>query len=280
MNALRQRPLVLDAGMGTRLIELGLNVRDDDPSLWTLTHAPDILAIHRRDLAAGAVAILTNTFGANRCWMSRFGREAEVETINRRAVELARLSVRAGHWVIGDIGPTAAAQTGAAAEQAAILVDGGVDALILETYLAEPAAHVFSELRAAMPDAPPILVSLREWPSGRSDLERAARRLLDLGASVLGINCQPDIDSAVAFAEKISRIVSCPLLVKPGVYPCGATGCDPTDFGAAVPALLASNVRLLGGCCGTTDRHVAALAASCSLHHQARPFFFQIGADR
>jgi methionine synthase I (cobalamin-dependent) len=270
--------MVLDAGIGTRLIELGLNLVDDDPSLWSLTHAADVLALHRRDVAAGAVAVLTNTFGANRCWMSKLGREAEVEPINRRAVELARLAAGAGRWVIGDIGPAAAAQTEAAAEQAAILVDSGVDALILETYLAAPAAEVLREITRTVADAPPILVSLREWPAGRGDFERTARRFLDLGASVLGINCQPDIDQAVAFAQKMIRVVSCPLLAKPGVYPPGGTGSDPSLFAKAVPALLASNVRLLGGCCGTTHLHVAALAASCSIPNEAR-HFLRIGAD-
>jgi 5-methyltetrahydrofolate--homocysteine methyltransferase len=277
LDALRQRPLVLDAGIGTRLIELGLNLRDDDPSLWNLTHGAHVLAIHRRDVAAGADAILTNTFGANRCWMSKFGREAEVETINRRAVELARLAVRPEHWVIGDLGPAAASQAGAAAEQAAILVDSGVDALILETYLAESAAAVLREVRATVPASVPILVSLREWPARWPDFEGTARRLLDLGASVLGINCQPDINAAVAFAERMNRVVSCPLLVKPGVYPLGGTGSDPSLFTAAVPALLASNVRLLGGCCGTTHLHVAALAASCAFHNRAR-LSLRIGA--
>jgi methionine synthase I (cobalamin-dependent) len=271
LDALRQRPLVLDAGVGTRLVELGLNLGVDDPSLWNLTHAAHVLAIHRHDLAAGADAILTNTFGANRCWMSKFGREAEVETINRRAVELARRAVRPDeHWIIGDLGPSAAMQAGAAAEQAAILVDSGVDALILETYLAESATAVLGEVGATVPASVPILVSLREWPARWPDFEGTARRFLGLGASVLGINCQPDIDASVAFAEQMNRVVSCPLLVKPGVSPSGGTGSDPSLFAAAVPALLASNVRLLGGCCGTTHLHVAALAASRAFPNPAR----------
>ncbi len=70
--------------------------------------------------------------------------------------------------MIGDLGPTAAMQTGAAAEQAAILVDSGVDALIFETYLAQPAAAVLREVREAVRGSVPILVSLREWPARAS----------------------------------------------------------------------------------------------------------------
>ncbi len=221
--------------------------------------------------AAGADAILTNTFGANRCWLSRFDREHDVETINRRAVELARLAAGPDHWVIGDLGPAAAMQTIAAVEQATILADSGVDALILETYLAQAAETVLRQVGEAVRGSVPILVSLREWPARDREFERTARRFLELGASVLGVNCQADIVSAVAFAARMNRVVSCPLLVKPGVYPSGGTGSDPSVFGDDVPALVESNVRLLGGCCGTTHHHVSALAASCSFHNHARP---------
>jgi methionine synthase I (cobalamin-dependent) len=271
LDVLDERILVLDAGLGTRLIGLGLNLKDDDPSLWNLSHAADVLAIHRRDVSAGADAILTNTFGANRCWLSRFGREHDVETINRRAVELARLAAGPERWVIGDLGPTAATQIIAAVEQATILLDGVVDALMLETYLAESAATVLRQVGDAVSGSVPILVSLREWPARDVEFERTARRFLELGASVLGVNCQADIVAAVAFAARMNRVVSCPLLVKPGVSPWGGTGSDPSVFGENVPALVESNVRLLGGCCGTTHHHVSALAASCSFHNHARP---------
>ena len=76
--------------MGTRLMALGLDPRSDDPALWNLSRPDDVLAIHRRDVAAGAGAILTNTFGANRFWLRKFGQDGAVESINRRAVRLAR----------------------------------------------------------------------------------------------------------------------------------------------------------------------------------------------
>ena len=72
----RTGPLVLDAGMGTRLMARGLNPRLDDPALWNLSRPGDVLAIHCRDVAAGSGAILTNTFGANRFWLRKFGQAA------------------------------------------------------------------------------------------------------------------------------------------------------------------------------------------------------------
>ena len=73
LEAINAGPLVLDAGMGTRLMALGLDPRSDDPVLWNLGRPGDVLAIHRRDVAAGSGAILTNTFGANRFWLRKFG---------------------------------------------------------------------------------------------------------------------------------------------------------------------------------------------------------------
>jgi methionine synthase I (cobalamin-dependent) len=264
--------------MGTRLIGLGLNLKDDDPSMWNLSHPDDVLAVHKRDAIAGADAILTNTFGASRCWLARFGCESQVNSINRGAVQLARTAAGPRRWVIGSIGPAAAMQPFAAAEQSAILVETGVDALILETYLAEPAAAVLREIKQTIHDAVPVLVSLREWPVRDADFRASALGLLDLGASALGVNCQADIDDAVAFATRMNSIVSCPLLVKPGVYPPGGNGSHPIQFAAAVPILLAANVRLLGGCCGTTELHVAALAALITFHGQARPSV-ELGAE-
>ncbi len=83
-------PIVLDAALGTRLCAMGLDLKTDDPALWNLTHPDAVKELHRRDVAAGSQAIVTNTFGANRAWLARFNRANEVAAINRRAVELAR----------------------------------------------------------------------------------------------------------------------------------------------------------------------------------------------
>ncbi len=233
----------------------------DDPALWNLSRPGDVLAIHRRDVAAGSGAILTNTFGANRFWLREFGRAGAVESINRRAVELARGAAGPGRFVFGDLGPTAAHGEGAAAEQAAILVDAGVDALIFETYRFSEVEAVLREVSRSLAAPIPLLVSLWEWPD---PVGPAARRLLDLGAAVIGMNCQAGIEAAVAFAERLDGQLRCPLLVKPSAGTPSRPDDDPGSFAAAVPGLLDRNVRLLGGCCGTSDAHVAALAAACA----------------
>ena len=92
--------------MGTRLVSAGLDLQSDDPALWCLSHPDQVAAIHHRDVTAGADAVLTNTFGANRCLAGRFGQAGLVESINRRAVQLARSAAGPDRFVLGSMGPT------------------------------------------------------------------------------------------------------------------------------------------------------------------------------
>jgi methionine synthase I (cobalamin-dependent) len=271
LDLLQRRPLVLDAAMGTRLIASGLDLRSDDPALWNLTHPETVQEMHRRDLCSGAGAIVTNTFGANRFWLEKYGRSGAVASINRRAVQLAREAAGADRFVLGGLGPTVARHAGAAAEQAGILVEAGVDALIFETFGWVEIEAVLREVTARLAAPFPLVVSLWQWPEPP---EPAARRLLERGASVIGVNCQPGIEAALTFAARMDRVVSCPLLVKPSVGKGKGAEMTPAALAAAVPTLLAGNVRLLGGCCGTTELHVKALADACAC------FEFEIGELR
>jgi homocysteine S-methyltransferase len=251
--------------MGTRLCLGGrLDLRVDDPCLWNLDHPEQVLEIHRRDAAAGSRVLFTNTFGANRSWLARFRRRGELEAINRAAVDLARRAAGPSNDIVGDIGPSTSEEPGAAGEQAAVLVDSGVDALILETFLLEDAIAALREIRGrTITPAVPLIASLWRWPDA---VEDAARRLVDAGADVVGLNCRPAMSRALAVVRRLAGAVACPLLVKPGVAP-GDPEHDstPSAFAAAVPGLIGYNVRLIGGCCGTTEAHVAALAAACAV---------------
>jgi methionine synthase I (cobalamin-dependent) len=270
LDAIDRGPVVLDAGMGTRLCARGLDLRADDPCLWNLDRPSDVRDIHLRDVSAGARVLFTNTFGANRAWLSRHGRGGDVRPINRAAVELARPAAGPSGFVVGDIGPSAAEEPGAIGDQAAVLIESGVDALVLETFQIEPAIAALEEIRALMGTPPiPLIVGLWRWPDA---VEDAARRLVEAGADVVGLNCRPALSGAAFLVRRLAAAVACPLLIKPGV----ATGdpesdSTPTAFAAAVPELMEHNVRLIGGCCGTTEAHVAALAAACAAHRILQP---------
>lgn len=259
LRAIADRPIALDAGMGTRLIALGLDPRRDDPCLWNLDRPAEVAGVHALDVQAGAVAILTNTFGANRAWLSRFGRAGDQGAINRAAVELARGATGDSGLVLGVIGPTAADVPGAAREQATILTDAGVDALIFETFPLESAIACLREV-ASIPGRPPLIASLWAWPEPNED---AARRLVDAGADLVGSNCRPALPDMVEEAQRLASAVPVPLLVKPGIDPTDpADDSTPTAFASAVRELVGYNVRMIGGCCGTTEAHVAAVAGA------------------
>jgi 5-methyltetrahydrofolate--homocysteine methyltransferase len=253
-RALACGPLLLDAAQGTRLIARGLDPRRDDPALWNLSQPSAVADIHRRDAEAGADVIVTNTFGANRAWLARYDLEEMVGEINRRAVELARRAAGADRFVIGSIGPSAADKAEAYAEQAIALDEAGVDALLFETHRLDQAETALRSVCGL--SSLPLLVSLVTWPDA---LAGAADRLAAAGASALGSNCQPGMESMVTLASRLRDATALPLLVKPSAGLPGSPPASPESFAQAVPALLALGVRLLGGCCGTTEAHVAAL---------------------
>ena len=107
----------------------------------------------------------------------------------------------------------------------------------------------------------PVLASLFGWPE---PIEDAARRLIDAGAFAIGANCQFGMTTALALARRLRAVTDHPLVLKPSAglptFPL-----DPPEvFAAAVPELLALGVRLIGGCCGTTEAHVAAMKRALS----------------
>jgi 5-methyltetrahydrofolate--homocysteine methyltransferase len=252
LAALARGPLLLDAAMGTRLIARGLDLAGDDPCHWNLEHPEDVLDIHRRDILAGSDAILTNTFGANRLTLRRLGRSGEVAAINQRAVELARRAAGPGRYVLGSVGPQAAADADATGEQVLALAEAGVDALFLETHQAHEARVRLHHLRGIV--TLPILASI--WVEG--DITGWGP---EEGVSAVGTNCL-DLEATLRFIERLGRGAAVPLIAKPSAGRPDGPPASPESFAAAVPRLLALGVRLFGGCCGTTEAHVAALRAA------------------
>jgi 5-methyltetrahydrofolate--homocysteine methyltransferase len=256
-TVLERGVLLLDAAMGTRLIARELDLTADDPALWNLSRPEVVARVHASDVAAGSEAVLTNTFGANRPWLARFGRADRFEAINRRAVGLARRAVGDGRFVLGSIGPTAVATPEAVREQAEMLAEAGVDALFFETYRADQAERALREVAGRVRIR--LLVSLVAWPEPLAEL---ARRLADLGAEAVGGNCQDGMAPALRLAERLRAVTRLPLIVKPSAGRPGAEPTSPGSFAQAVPALRALGPVLVGGCCGTTEAHVAALRAA------------------
>lgn len=249
-KAVRTRILVLDGGMGTRLIERGLHRARTDPSLWCLDRPKEVGRVHSADAAAGADLLLTNTFGANRAWLARYGRDRDVGAVNREAVRLARAAARGRCWVAGDLGPTALVDVAALVEQAEALAAAGADALILEAVTSEQ-AEAGRRVLVRFQGVLPVMISL---VGGHGVLSEWTGRAL----TAVGTNCA-SLQATVAEIEGLGTIPDVPLLAKPACVDRAGLVTPPKELARAVPGLVARGVRLVGGCCGAGSEHVRAL---------------------
>ena len=270
LGALRRGALALDGAMGTALWS---RVSDCEClEALVLTRTELVRAVHDAHLGAGAQAIETNTFGANRVRLEKHGLADRVGAINEAAVAIARRAAAGHAFVLGAIGPTSeragARSSDALAEQAAALVAAGVDALVLETfYRADDVALALEAVRSEAAGTPIVaLVSVDEHLEmfDKTSLIAIAPRLA-AGADVVGINCCDGPETALAALAAL-RTIGVPLAAMPSAgLPRREDGAlvfdrSPDDFAAFARRARALGARLIGGCCGTTAAHVRRVA--------------------
>lgn len=253
---LARAPILLDAAMGTQLIAQGLDLSWDDPCLWVDSHPDAVLAVHQGAIAAGAEALFTNTFGANRFWLTRFGRGSDVAPLNRRAVALARLATGPDRFVLGSIGPTVLGDgPGPLWEQAETLLDAGADGLVLETFRHEQALAALDALRSL---DRPIWVGLFDWPES---IGSALKQLTGAGAAVVGLNCTADWGLIGRFLTALAEPGTTAGWLKPAGEESGDSGVAPGGFRLLARRLGEIGRGAMGGCCGTTAEHLGAIRA-------------------
>ncbi|PWH15581.1 MAG: methionine synthase [Ardenticatenia bacterium] len=271
--------LIADGATGTFLQQAGLP-RGTAPERWNLENPEAILSLHRSYLDAGSQLILTNSFGGNRYRLSRHGLAEQAHEINRTAAQLARQAAGTTAWVLGDIGPlgellaplgTVAYEDAVAAfsEQAAALVEGGVDGILIETM------SDLGEVKAAVEGVRcvtdlPVLVTMSFDTHGRTMMgvtpAQAAHELWGLGVNVIGANCgrslPENLEAIRAMREAEPQAV---LMAKPNAGLPHTEGdtlrYDVTPEIMADYALrfVALGVKIFGGCCGSTPEHIRAV---------------------
>jgi methionine synthase I (cobalamin-dependent)/5,10-methylenetetrahydrofolate reductase len=277
LEALDERPLIADGATGTMLYAKGvfLNRCFDELNLTQ----PDLVAdLHQAYVRAGADVIETNTFGANRVKLASFGLESRLAAINEQGARLARAAARDEAYVAGAIGPLGIrvepfGKTGldeAEAifrEQAAALASGGVDLFMLETFrdLSELGAAVRA-CRAAAPTLP-IVAQLTTGDDGHTldgmPPEQFTPVLESLGADVIGLNCSV---GPAAMLETLEHMAAVAPHAKLSAQPNAGRPRDvegrniylssPEYMASYARRFIASGVKLVGGCCGTTPEHV------------------------
>ena len=273
--------LVFDGAMGSLLYERGIFVTQNFEQLNVAR--PDVVRkIHEDYVAAGADVIETNTFGANGFCLDRFGLGDQVRAYNVAGARLARAAAGEEVWVAGSMGPTGlvpgvataaelALVAATFADQAAALVEGGVDLIMLETFRhLEEIRIAIEAARKAAPDLP-IIASMAFNPSETvadgSTPEQVAATLREWGADAIGVNCGDGPQLALAIAERM-RGAGLPLCVQPNAgLPRSVDGrllymATPEYFDVFARRTVQLGATMIGGCCGTTPDHVRWMAKS------------------
>jgi len=285
---LRQHKIVpLDGAWGTELARLGLPA-GDVPETWNLSQAEKVAEVPRAYADAGARIVLTNTFGGSRIKLEKAGLGGSVREINEAGARISRQAVSGAAFVFASVGPTgefleplgsitAAQMTEVFEEQIRALVAGGADGIVVETMT--DIEEAVCGLRAARRVAPekPVAVSLTfdKGAQGYATMmgvtpRAAAERLKAEGADIIGTNCGNGIETMIEIVAELRAHTATPLWARPNagmpqlvdgrtVFPESAEA-----MARKVPRLAAAGAVLIGGCCGTTPGHIAAMIAALS----------------
>ena len=272
--------LLADGATGTNYQSMGI-APGVAPEEWVLDAPDRVLELHRRFAEAGSDLVLTCTFGATSLRLADGPLAGRVREVNGRAAELAREAVGGERLVAGSLGPTGQlvepyglltrdAAVEAYAEQARALADGGVDLLVLETFFAlEEALWAIEGVQSAT--GLPLVASFSFDQGTRTMMGVSPADVVaavePLGVAAVGANCGRSLaDTDAVVAELLAASPEVPLWVKPNagvprivgdavVYEAG-----PGDLAEHVRGYVGLGARIVGGCCGSTPEHVAAIA--------------------
>src|SRR5215510_2433147 len=293
--ALAQRVVVADGAMGTMLQASPATLGDFDGhegcnEILNLTRPDIVRSIHDAYLAAGVDCITTNTFGANLGNLGEYGLQARVEELSEAGARIARAAADAAstgrdpRWVLGSVGPGTKLPTlghvrfadlrDAYQRNATGLLRGGVDAIVVETCqdLLQAKAAIIGARRAmaaASCDIPLIAHVTIETTGSMllgSEIGAALTALEPLGISMIGLNCATGPGEMSEHLRYLAGHAAVPISCMPnaGLPVLTADGAHypltPGQLAEAHETFTAEfGLALVGGCCGTTPEHLAAL---------------------
>ena len=273
------RVLLTDGATGTNFQEMGLppGVAPDE---WVFDAPERVQELHARFAQAGSEFALTCSFGANSARLADGPLADRVRELNNRSAELARAVVGEEGLVGGVIGPTGQLvepygpltrelAEAAYAEQAQALVDGGVDVLVLETFFAlEEALWAVDGIRGVT--ELPLIVSFSFDQGTRTMMGVSPADVVaafePLGVAAVGANCGRSLEDNDTVVHEFLQATSVPVWIKPNAGVPRVVGdtvvyqANPATLAAHVADYARQGVRIVGGCCGTTPEHIAAIA--------------------
>jgi homocysteine S-methyltransferase len=279
LEMLSEGVVLFDGAMGTMLYDRGVFINRcfDETNLSN----PDLVEdIHGEYIDAGAGVIETNTFGANRFKLTQHGLEERLADINRAGVQLARRASGGRAVIAGAIGPlgiriepwgsTSNEEAKAAfVEQASVLLEGGVDIFVLETFADLNEIHQAINGIRSVCDLPIVAqMTLQQDGLGLYGTEPAefASRLDDWDVDALGVNCSVGPRVMLEAVEKISGKVGKWISAQPNAgIPQSVDGrniymTSPEYMAEYARRFVKAGARIVGGCCGTTPAHIRAIS--------------------
>src|SRR3954452_8057215 len=275
LEALDERVLVCDGAMGTMLYAKGVFINKSFDAL-NITQ-PDLVAeVHQEYVRAGADVIETNTFGANRIKLGSFGLAEKLQAINEQGARIARHAADDKAYVAGSIGPLGIriepwGKTGVDEargyfrEQALALAAGGVDLFILETF--RDLNEICAAIDAVRSESDlPIVAQMTTEEDGNTldgtPPERFTPELERRGATIIGVNCAVGPAPMLDTIERMEAVTRRTLSAQPNAgQPRDVEGrniylCSPDYMASYARRFIMHNVRIVGGCCGTTPEHI------------------------
>lgn len=284
LSLLENRVLFLDGAYGTELFRRGFRgklvetLNMDDPEM--------VRRLQQDYIDAGADMLLTNTFSANRFKLGQYGLAESIEQINRKAVEIAKSVCKNGQLVFGDMSSTGSFVKPMGEidfeeayevfkEQASILIDAGVDGIIIETM------SDLKELKAAIlavrdvSEEIPLVVSMTFEEDGKSvtgtSVEIFATLMNDLDVDVVGINCSLEPKQMLPVFSRLAKYCRKPLCVEPNAGKPLLVGnrlvyrTSPEEFAIYMRDFVEMGANIIGGCCGTGPEHIKMMTSYVGL---------------
>jgi 5-methyltetrahydrofolate--homocysteine methyltransferase len=283
VELLAERPVLLaDGATGTNYQNMGIEP-GVAPEEWVVDAPEKVQELHRRFADAGSDVVLTCSFGGSSLRLADEALHGRAVEVNRRAAELARAAVGDNVLVAGSLGPTGHLTeplgplthdlaVATYAEQARALTDGGVDLLVLETFFSlDEGLWALEGIKSAS-DLP--LVVSYSFDQGTKTMmgltpTQVVEAFAPLGIAAIGANCGKSLaDTDAIVDELVAAADGLPLWVKPNagvprmvgdsvIYDAG-----PDDLAEHVRRYVDRGARIVGGCCGSTPEHIAAIAGA------------------
>jgi 5-methyltetrahydrofolate--homocysteine methyltransferase len=276
--------LISDGAMGTFLQSMGLKP-GECPEEWCISHPDEVKCIADAYVTAGSDIVETNSFGGSSYKLREFGLADKVSEFNQAAAKIAKQAIGSNGYVAASVGPTGQIVEDEGgdvteddlyqsfSEQVIALAEGGADAFCIETM--SSVTEAVQAIRAAKEHTRlPVICTFTFEPGARGfrtmmgvDPARAALAAIEAGADVIGANCGNGIANMIEIVKDMRAVApQTPILVHANagvpVLEAGETVFKetPQDMASRIKELIEAGASIIGGCCGTTPEHIAAMA--------------------